>query len=238
MRASMSIRIGVLALWAAMLVTVPGVVLAQEETAVTETETAPGGEDAAAVEGGEEVVEEESFTEALPATIDESQVELETLSPLGFVLEKFAQGGSFMWPLLIASIIGLAVFWALAQVVLAVFPAFAKESLGETNTIVIQGAMACSGIGIILGSLAGYFGGWVDILISRLTEIMICFPLLFFVLVIVSVFETRSMKVSSASSARRDFESTEIGSRPASASGLTFSLLISVFHSPGAPAVR
>lgn len=48
-------------------------------------------------------------------------------------------------------------------------------------------------IGIILGSLAGYFGGWVDIFISRFTEMMICFPLLFFVLVIVSVFETRSI---------------------------------------------
>ncbi|MHC5011880.1 MAG: ABC transporter permease [Planctomycetota bacterium] len=48
-------------------------------------------------------------------------------------------------------------------------------------------------IGIILGSLAGYFLGWVDGLISRLVEIMICFPLLFFVLTIVSVFETRSI---------------------------------------------
>jgi peptide/nickel transport system permease protein len=48
-------------------------------------------------------------------------------------------------------------------------------------------------IGIILGSLAGYFGGWVDILISRFVEIMICFPTLFFVLTIVSVFETRTI---------------------------------------------
>jgi len=48
-------------------------------------------------------------------------------------------------------------------------------------------------IGIVLGSLAGYFGGKVDILISRLIEVMICFPLLFFVLTIVSVFETRTI---------------------------------------------
>ncbi|EIC22691.1 acyl-[ACP]--phospholipid O-acyltransferase [Thiorhodovibrio frisius] len=54
------------------------------------------------------------------------------------------------------SIVGLAVFWSISQVVLAVFPAFAKETLGETNTVVIQGLLACSGIGIILGSyLAG-----------------------------------------------------------------------------------
>ncbi len=51
------------------------------------------------------------------------------------------------------SIIGLAVFWSISQVMLAVFPAFAKESLGETNTVVIQGLLACSGLGIILGSV-------------------------------------------------------------------------------------
>ncbi|MBK1648050.1 acyl-[ACP]--phospholipid O-acyltransferase [Rhabdochromatium marinum] len=54
------------------------------------------------------------------------------------------------------SIVGLAVFWSISQVVLAVFPAFAKETLAETNTVVIQGLLACSGLGIILGSyLAG-----------------------------------------------------------------------------------
>ena len=51
------------------------------------------------------------------------------------------------------SIVGLSVFWGISQVVLAAFPAFAKESLGETNTVVIQGMMACSGIGIIIGSI-------------------------------------------------------------------------------------
>ncbi|MCB1878241.1 MAG: acyl-[ACP]--phospholipid O-acyltransferase [Chromatiales bacterium] len=54
------------------------------------------------------------------------------------------------------SIIGLSVFWALSQVVLAAFPAFAKETLGTTNTVLIQGLLAVSGIGIIAGSvLAG-----------------------------------------------------------------------------------
>ncbi|MCG6965727.1 MAG: acyl-[ACP]--phospholipid O-acyltransferase [Chromatiaceae bacterium] len=51
------------------------------------------------------------------------------------------------------SIVGLSVFWGISQVVLAAFPAFAKETLGETNTVVIQGLLACSGIGIIMGSL-------------------------------------------------------------------------------------
>jgi peptide/nickel transport system permease protein len=41
-------------------------------------------------------------------------------------------------------------------------------------------------IGIVLGSLAGYFGGWVDTVIMRIIDIVVAFP--FFVLVIALVF--------------------------------------------------
>lgn len=41
-------------------------------------------------------------------------------------------------------------------------------------------------IGILLGALAGYFGGWVDILISRAIEIMICFPTFFLILTVLA----------------------------------------------------
>jgi acyl-[acyl-carrier-protein]-phospholipid O-acyltransferase/long-chain-fatty-acid--[acyl-carrier-protein] ligase len=51
------------------------------------------------------------------------------------------------------SIVGLATFWGISQVLLAAFPAYAKEMLGENNTVVIQGILACSGIGIALGSI-------------------------------------------------------------------------------------
>ncbi|MBV1790071.1 acyl-[ACP]--phospholipid O-acyltransferase [Marinobacterium sp. D7] len=51
------------------------------------------------------------------------------------------------------SIVGLSMFWAVSQVVLATFPAFAKETLLETNTLVIQGLLAVSGIGIVIGSV-------------------------------------------------------------------------------------
>ncbi len=51
------------------------------------------------------------------------------------------------------SIVGLSAFWGISQVVLAAFPAHAKAVLGEENTVVIQGLLACSGIGIIIGSL-------------------------------------------------------------------------------------
>ena len=56
------------------------------------------------------------------------------------------------------SIIGLCMFWSISQVVLASFPAYAKDILLETNTVVIQGILACTGVGIMLGSLfAGFF---------------------------------------------------------------------------------
>jgi len=44
-------------------------------------------------------------------------------------------------------------------------------------------SIACT-IGIILGALAGYFGKWVDSLIMRVTDVVICFPVLFLVITI------------------------------------------------------
>ncbi|WP_028470110.1 acyl-[ACP]--phospholipid O-acyltransferase [Neptunomonas japonica] len=54
------------------------------------------------------------------------------------------------------SIIGLATFWSVGQVLLATFPSYAKDSFGITNTVIIQGVLACTGLGIVFGSwLAG-----------------------------------------------------------------------------------
>ncbi len=53
---------------------------------------------------------------------------------------------------IIESIVALSLFWSLSQVVLAIFGAYAKESLHVSNTIYIQGAMSLAGFGIILGS--------------------------------------------------------------------------------------
>jgi len=41
-------------------------------------------------------------------------------------------------------------------------------------------------IGVVMGSLAGYFGGWVDVIIMRLVDVVFAFP--FYVLVIALVF--------------------------------------------------
>lgn len=41
-------------------------------------------------------------------------------------------------------------------------------------------------IGIFFGALAGYFGGWIDIAISRMIELMMCFPVFFLIIAIVA----------------------------------------------------
>ena len=43
--------------------------------------------------------------------------------------------------------------------------------------------------GVILGTLAGYYGGWIDSLIMRLTDIMFGFPALLFLIGIMAAFE-------------------------------------------------
>ena len=54
---------------------------------------------------------------------------------------------------IVLAIIGLAIMWSIGQVLLAAFPAFAKDNLGVTDTRIIQGMLACAGLGIMLGSL-------------------------------------------------------------------------------------
>ena len=51
------------------------------------------------------------------------------------------------------AIIALGLFWSISQVVLAVFGEYAKDELGVTNTIFVQGVMALAGIGIVVGSV-------------------------------------------------------------------------------------
>lgn len=55
--------------------------------------------------------------------------------------------------IILYSVIGLAIFWAISQVMLAAFPAYAKEIMAITNTVIIQGMLACAGIGIVVGSV-------------------------------------------------------------------------------------
>jgi len=51
------------------------------------------------------------------------------------------------------AIVALGIFWSISQVVLAIFGEYAKDQLGVTNTIFVQGVMALAGIGIVVGSI-------------------------------------------------------------------------------------
>ncbi|NPA73888.1 MAG: acyl-[ACP]--phospholipid O-acyltransferase [Epsilonproteobacteria bacterium] len=51
------------------------------------------------------------------------------------------------------SIIGLSLLWGVSQVVVAIFGEYLKSSLGILNTVVAQGLLTLSGVGMIIGSL-------------------------------------------------------------------------------------
>ena len=42
-------------------------------------------------------------------------------------------------------------------------------------------------IGIIIGAVSGYFGGWIDTILQRLVEIMMCFPTFILILTVVAM---------------------------------------------------
>jgi peptide/nickel transport system permease protein len=44
-------------------------------------------------------------------------------------------------------------------------------------------------IGITLGAIAGYFGGWVDIAVSRVIEVVMCVPTLVLILALVALLD-------------------------------------------------
>jgi len=61
--------------------------------------------------------------------------------------------------------------------------------IGFASVIII------AGIGALVGSLAGYFGGWVDNLLMRMVDVVLSLPFLFLVLLIVSFFGIRDIRV-------------------------------------------
>ena len=44
-------------------------------------------------------------------------------------------------------------------------------------------------IGICVGALSGYFGGWVDVALSRLVELVLCIPVLVLILALLAIVE-------------------------------------------------
>jgi peptide/nickel transport system permease protein len=44
-------------------------------------------------------------------------------------------------------------------------------------------------IGLLLGSLAGYYGAWIERIVMRLVDIMLCFPTFFLILAVIAILE-------------------------------------------------
>ena len=68
---------------------------------------------------------------------------------------------------------------------------FAKMVHGTTIALLVGFVtMAIAGtIGIVVGALAGYLGGWVDMLLSRFIELVMCIPGLVLILALIAILE-------------------------------------------------
>ncbi len=44
-------------------------------------------------------------------------------------------------------------------------------------------------IGILVGAMAGYYGGWVDLILMRFVDLMLCFPSFFLILAVIALLE-------------------------------------------------
>ena len=66
---------------------------------------------------------------------------------------------------------------------------FSRIVYGARTSLLVAtvATLLCVVIGTVLGILAGYFGGWVDTVISRTMDIFLAFPLLLFAIALVGV---------------------------------------------------
>jgi peptide/nickel transport system permease protein len=44
-------------------------------------------------------------------------------------------------------------------------------------------------VGVFLGAIAGYYGGWLDVVVMRFVDIMLCFPSFFLILAVIAFLE-------------------------------------------------
>jgi peptide/nickel transport system permease protein len=65
----------------------------------------------------------------------------------------------------------------------------ADWSLGISVAIVITGAM----IGLLVGAISGFFGGWVDEALMRIVDIFLSIPQILFVIIVVAVLSTETV---------------------------------------------
>ena len=65
-----------------------------------------------------------------------------------------------------------------------------------TLTVAPAAILVCYLVGITMGMLAGYYGGWIDsILISRISDIILSFPLIILFIIIITVFGASALNI-------------------------------------------
>jgi peptide/nickel transport system permease protein len=77
---------------------------------------------------------------------------------------------------------------------------FSELLLGTQPSLAVGliAAVAVSGIGTILGLIAGFFGGWADRALMRLADVLLGLPFLPFVIVLVSLLGSSTMVIAGA----------------------------------------
>lgn len=70
---------------------------------------------------------------------------------------------------------------------------FARTVYGGQISLLIglMAVVVAVGIGTLVGVVSGYFGGWIDVLLMRLTEAMLSIPTLLFLLLVSNIFGGR-----------------------------------------------
>ncbi|WP_022872066.1 ABC transporter permease [Nesterenkonia alba] len=73
---------------------------------------------------------------------------------------------------------------------------YSRVIYGARNSIAIGliVAFSCLGIAIVMGLVAGYFRGWVDAVLGRLTDLVFAIPYILGALVFLNVIETRGVR--------------------------------------------
>ncbi len=74
------------------------------------------------------------------------------------------------------------------------FDLFARSLLGARTSLIIGGLSITFGlaIGTLLGMIAGYFRGWIDVVIENLTNVLLAFPALLLAIFFVTFFNDPS----------------------------------------------
>ncbi len=77
---------------------------------------------------------------------------------------------------------------------------FSRAMLGARPSLTIAGLAITFGLAIatILGMLAGYFRGWVDVLIENITNVLLAFPALLLVIFCVTFFNDNTQTAASS----------------------------------------